>query len=187
LRIVGHASMTLENIVRDCLTWLAHVWCPGELLHAGAASLSSSRRSSSWSLVTVAAGHADLLLEEAIPAEFVSTLTSTLADSMLSNTNFHLVLRLVAGVFMVADQVYQALKDAPAAQAGTEPLLLALRAALTKYQSVDEEAVRTAVTNRFAPTYPTDSVEARAVGMRLADLVQECCHGLATQPEQGSS
>jgi len=106
---------------------------------------------------------------------------------MLSGTSFHLVLRLVAGVFTVADQVYRALEEAPASQAGTEPLLAALRAALTKYRSVDEEAVRTAITNRFAQTYPTSSFEATAVGMRLAELVQECCHGLATQPKQVSS
>jgi len=127
-------------------------------------------------------GHIDLLLEEAIPNEFVSTFASNLANSTSQETNIHSVLRLVAGVFIVGDRIFSTLnKGIVIAPPDTEQLFSILHAALEVYRSVDDEAVGRTIIEEFPSSFPTNDEERRAIGTRLLKVVQEHCHGNGLQ------
>jgi len=104
-----------------------------------------------------------------IPNEIVSVCEFSLRGltSTPLATNFHSMLCLVAGVFIVADRVFWTSNRAGVARPGREARLPEMRAALGFYQSVYQEAVANAIRG-----FPTDSGETEAIGQQLAMLVQ---------------
>jgi len=93
-------------------------------------------------------------------------------------TNFHSLLRLIAGIFVIADRMFWAPQ---VAHQDEEALLFKMQAAVTLYRSVDEEVLKGVIRETFSPSFPTSIDEAHATGERLTILVQERCHAARSQ------
>jgi len=167
LKLAKTNAMTVEDIVRACLVWLPHMW-------------STSKLEERWEL-----WEEELLwwwelllwwweLRSTIPEDIVSSCASHLAESE-SATNFHSVLCVIAGVFMVADRMFWT-SNREVARPDQAALLSETQAALALYQSVDKEVVTSAIRERFSSSLPADWDEVKAIGERLTELVQERCH-----------
>jgi len=108
-----------------------------------------------------------------IPKDIVSDCASNLGESD-PETNFHSALCIVAGVFIVADQVFWT-SNRDVSRPDQTTLLSEMRAALALYQSVHKEVVTSHIREGFSSSFPTDEHEMRAIGGRLAKVVQERC------------